>query len=180
MTAITIRGALFAALCLLAQPAAADPVQIARGKYLVTIGGCNDCHTPGFFFGKPDLTRFLGGSDVGFGIPGLGVFVGPNLSSDKETGLGNWTTSQIVRALTTGVRPDGRRLAPIMPWRAFANMTAPDALAVAAFLQSLSPVSHKVAGPFGPDQAVSVPVMAVIPPAVWTTLPKPPPPAARP
>ncbi|RVK94582.1 cytochrome c, partial [Sinorhizobium meliloti] len=46
--------------------AAADDPAIARGEYLVTMGGCNDCHTPGYFFGKPDSSRFLGGSDVGF------------------------------------------------------------------------------------------------------------------
>ena len=80
--------------------AAADP-QIARGKYLVTITGCSDCHTPGFFFGKPDTNRFLGGSDVGFAMPG-GVFVGPNLTPDKETGLGNWTTEEIIVAITKG------------------------------------------------------------------------------
>jgi mono/diheme cytochrome c family protein len=173
------RGLFLAALFLLVHPAAADPAKIARGKYLVTLGSCIDCHTPGYFFGNPDMARYLGGSDVGFGIPGLGVFVGRNLTPDKETGLGNWSTSQIVRALTTGVRPDGRILAPIMPWRAFANMTAPDALAIAAFLQSLPPVRHAVAGPFGPDQMPTVPVMAVIPPSVWATLPKPPPPAAK-
>jgi mono/diheme cytochrome c family protein len=171
-------GSLIAVLLLLAQPAAADPAdsaKIARGKYLVTIASCHDCHTPGYFLGKPDMARYLGGSDVGFGIPGLGVFVGRNLTPDKETGLGNWSTAQIIRALTTGVRPDGRILAPIMPWRAFANMTAPDALAIVAFLRSLPPVRYAVPGPFGPDQQVTVPVMAVIPPAVWATLPKPPP-----
>src|SRR3974377_707618 len=96
---------------------AGDP---ARGKYLVTIMGCNYCHTPGYFFGMPDMTRFLGGSEVGFEIPGLGVFHGPNLTPDKETGLGGWTDAQVATALTTGKRPDGRELAPIMPWRAFA------------------------------------------------------------
>jgi mono/diheme cytochrome c family protein len=181
MAAIFMRGLLIAALFLLAQPAAADSAKIERGRYLVQIGGCNDCHTPGYFLGKPDMARYLGGSDVGFGIPGLGVFVGRNLTPDKETGLGNWSTSQIVRALTTGVRPDGRILAPIMPWRAFANMTAPDALAIAAFLQSVPPVRNAVAGPFGPDQPVTVRhVMAVIPPSVWSGLPKPPPAAAKP
>ena len=48
----------------------ADDAQIARGEYLVTLGGCNYCHTPGYFLGKPDMSRFLGGSDVGFEIPG--------------------------------------------------------------------------------------------------------------
>ena len=65
--------------------------EIARGKYLVTVGSCTDCHTPGSFFGKPDMSKYLGGSDVGFAIPHLGVFVGPNLTPDKATGLGNWT-----------------------------------------------------------------------------------------
>src|SRR5262245_57058588 len=84
--------------------------QVARGKDLVVGSLCTDCHTPGFFFGKPDEKRFLGGSEVGFEIPGLGVFHGPNLTPDKETGLGNWSTEQIVTALQTGVRPDGRIL----------------------------------------------------------------------
>jgi hypothetical protein len=57
--------------------------------------------------GKPDMTRFLGGLDVGFAIPGMGVFVGPNLTPDKQTGLGNWTDDQVVIALTTGQTPDG-------------------------------------------------------------------------
>jgi len=98
--------------------AAADP-QVDRGKYLVTVGGCNDCHTPGGLL-NPDMTRMLGGGDVAFGIRGLGgAFVPPNLTPDKETGLGNWTTEQIVTAFTTGVLPNGRVLAPWMPWKAF-------------------------------------------------------------
>src|SRR6185503_11462563 len=92
--------------------------EIARGKYLVQFGGCNDCHTPGYFFGKPDMARAFAGSEVGFEIPGLGVFHGPNLTPDKETGLGNWSKAQIVDALQKGTRPDGRQLAPIMPWKA--------------------------------------------------------------
>lgn len=147
--------------------------QIARGKYLVSVSGCNDCHTPGYFFGKPDMTRYLGGSDVGFAIPHLGVFVGPNLTPDKATGLGNWTTKQIVTALTTGKLPDGRILAPIMPWRAFANYTKADAYAIAAYLKSLPPVTHKVPGPFGPKENVPVFVLTVLPPTVYSNLSPP-------
>ncbi|MGH7041294.1 MAG: c-type cytochrome [Acetobacteraceae bacterium] len=143
---------------------------VARGKYLVTIGGCTDCHTPGSFFGHPDMTRYLGGSDVGFAIPGQGVFVGANLTPDKKTGLGTWTTQQIVTAITTGVRPDGRILAPIMPWRAFSHLTRTDALAIAAYLRSLPPVAHKVAGPFGPNATPGVFVMALLPGGVYATL----------
>lgn len=146
---------------------------VARGKYLVTFGSCTDCHTPGSFFGKPDMTRFLGGSDVGFAIPGLGVFVGPNLTPDKKTGLGNWTKQQIVTAFTTGKTPDGRMLAPVMPWHAYANLTKPDALAIATYLKSLPPVSHQVGGPYGPTQTPKEFVMVVVPPAVYTNLPKP-------
>ena len=146
-----------------------------RGKYLVELGGCSDCHTPGNFLGHPDMKRFLGGSDVGFAIPGLGVFVGRNLTPDKETGLGKWTRQQIITAFTTGKRPDGRMLAPIMPWRALAHLTRRDAESIAAYLQSLPPVEHAVPGPFGPNEKVSVFVMTVLPADVYNGMPKPPP-----
>ena len=146
-----------------AAPSAAD-AQLARGKYLVTIAGCNDCHTPGYVLGKPNQAKFLGGSDVGFEMPGLGSFVAPNLTPDKETGLGNWSIPEIVAALRTGKRPDGRMLAPIMPWPAFANLTNSDATAIAAYLKSLKPVKNKVPGPFGPNEKVPVLIMKVVPP----------------
>src|SRR6476660_1599348 len=60
----------------------------SSGKYLASLGGCMDCHTPGYFFGKPEMPRHLAGSEVGFEIPGLGIFYGANLTPDKETGLG--------------------------------------------------------------------------------------------
>jgi mono/diheme cytochrome c family protein len=141
----------------------AEP-QAERGKYLVALGSCTDCHAPGYFFGKPDESRYLGGSEVGFEIPGLGVFHGPNLTPDKETGLGNWTTEQIVTGLQTGKRPDGRVLAPIMPWKAFANLTKEDATAIAVFLKSLAPVKNKVPGPFGASEKPTSFVMKVVPP----------------
>ena len=157
----------FLTASMLASPAltaAADETQISRGKYLVTFGGCNDCHTPGYFFGKPDMARFLGGSEVGFEIPGLGAFVGPNLTPDKETGLGGWTQQQIVTAIQGGQRPDGRVLAPIMPYHAFANFTPEDAAAIAAFLQSLPPVKNKVPGPFKPGEKVTTFMFRIMPP----------------
>ncbi len=157
---------------------AADQDQIARGKYMVGLMGCTDCHTPGHFLGKEDHTRYLGGSDVGFAIPGLGVFVGPNLTPDNETGLGKWTQAQIVTALTKGETPEGRMLAPPMPWRNFASLTPSDAQAIAAYLKTLPPVSHQVAGPFGPSQSPTTFVMTVQPGAVYAGLAKPPAPAA--
>ncbi|WP_074067923.1 c-type cytochrome [Rhizobium gallicum] len=167
MFRLSARFAFLAASAFGLQPsmaAAADDTQIARGEYLVTIGGCNDCHTPGYFFGKPDSSRFLGGSDVGFEIPGEGVFVSPNITSDKETGIGSWTRDQIVTAIQTGQRPDGRALAPIMPWHAFAQLTKEDVTSIAAFLQSLKPVSHQVPGPFKPGEKVSTFMFRILPP----------------
>jgi mono/diheme cytochrome c family protein len=164
------------AMALLAWPltsAKAAQSQVERGKYLVTLGGCSDCHTPGTFLGHPDKSRYLGGSDVGFAIPGLGVFAGPNLTPDKETGIGGWTTQQIVTAITTGKRPDGRILAPIMPYEALSHLTRADALAIAAYLKSLKPVSNKVAGPFGPTEKPTIFVFDVIPGEVYSSLPKP-------
>src|SRR5579863_10252411 len=124
--------ALFAAL-----PAAADDAQIQRGKYLVIVSGCSDCHTPGALIGKPDASRYLAGSDVGFAIPGAGIFVGQNLTPDKETGIGDWSADQIVTGIRTGKRPDGSMMSGIMPYPALAHLTDEDAQAIAAFLKSI-------------------------------------------
>jgi mono/diheme cytochrome c family protein len=174
--ALALAGVVFALS--LGAAHAADQQQIAHGKYLVTLGGCTDCHTPGHFFGKPDMAKYLGGSDVGFSIPGLGVFVAPNLTPDNDTGLGTWTVEQIVTAFTTGTRPDGRILAPSMPWRNYANLTKDDAAAIAVYLKSLPPVKNQVPGPFGPSQTPTSFVMTILPGDVFSHLKNPPPPAA--
>ncbi len=136
-------AALLAAALPLAASHAADP-RVQRGGYLAEIIGCGDCHTAGSFLGHPDLEHYLGGSNVGFAIP----------------------------AITTGVRPDGRVLAPIMPWRDFSHLTADDAQAIAMFLKSLKPVSNAVPGPFGPNDTPSVLVMTIVPGDVYARLPK--------
>jgi mono/diheme cytochrome c family protein len=151
---------------------ATDPVE--RGRYLVSLAGCNDCHTPGYFLGMPDMTRVLGGSEVGFEMPGLGVFHGPNLTPDIETGLGRWSEEQIIAAFTAGKRPDGRELVPIMPWRAFAGLTAEDKSAIAVYLKSLPPVSNQVPGPFGPNDTPTSFVMRIVPPLGAGASPAPP------
>jgi mono/diheme cytochrome c family protein len=164
---ILLRSRLFSCLAVIfagATAASAQNAEIKRGQYLVSLGGCNDCHTPGYFLGKPDTARFLGGSDVGFEIPNLGTFYGPNLTPDRETGLGKWSAAEIVKAIKKGERPDGRILAPVMPWHAFANLTDADARAITAFLKSLPPVSNKVPGPFGPGEKPTSFVMKVVPP----------------
>jgi mono/diheme cytochrome c family protein len=147
---------------LLPRAHAESPVE--RGHYLSIVAGCNDCHTPGFFLGKPDAAKYLGGSDVGFEIPGLGVFPGRNITPDKETGIGNWTDEQIASALTTGKRPDGRQLAPIMPYPSFTHMAKEDVMALVAFLRSIPAVKNQVAGPFKPGEKVSIFTFRVLPP----------------
>jgi mono/diheme cytochrome c family protein len=160
--AVAAAGAVAVAATLLPRAHAESPVE--RGAYLVVIAGCNDCHTPGFFFGKPDKDKFLGGSDVGFEIPGLGVFNGRNITPDKETGIGAWTDAQIATAITTGKRPDGRQLAPIMNYAAFTHMTKEDVAAVVAYLRSIPAVHNKVPGPFKPGEKVSIFTFRIEPP----------------
>jgi mono/diheme cytochrome c family protein len=137
--------------------------EIDRGKYLVSVM-CASCHTPGYALGQPDRNRYLAGGSVGFEARGRGVFHPPNLTPDDETGLGTWTTQQIVTAVQTGVRPDGRELVGFMPWRLFANLTPSDAAAIAAFLKTLPPVKNKVPGPFGPDEKPTSFVFKLVPP----------------
>lgn len=139
---------------------AASPQE--RGAYLVHVMGCGDCHTPGSFLGKPDMTRRLAGGDVGFVVPGLGYFWGPNLTSDAKTGLGAWTQAEIVAALRTGTTPGGRILSPNMPWREYAGLTDDDANAIAAYLKSLPPVERLVPGPLGPNDTPKDPYLAVV------------------
>ncbi len=93
----------------------------SRGQYLVRITDCGGCHTPGALAGKPDASRQLAGSDIGFGGP-WGVAYPRNLTPDKETGLGAWTDAEIIRALRQGQSRDGRPLAPIMPWPSYAAL----------------------------------------------------------
>jgi mono/diheme cytochrome c family protein len=133
-----------------AAPALAES-QAERGEYLSHVMVCSECHTPGVLSGG-ERGPELAGSEVGYGIPGLGVYYGANLTPDMETGIGSWSEDEIVTALRTGVRPDGRILSPVMPWRAFSKMNDEDAYALAAYLKSLEPVSNAVPGPFGPTE----------------------------
>ena len=147
---------LFGVLLAIPTVANAAETQVQRGKYLTSIIPCTDCHTPGTFLGHPDMKRYLGGSEVGFEVPGLGVFYGPNITPDDETGIGKWTKEQIAAAITEGKRPDGRILAPPMPVELFKNLKHSDALAIAAYLKSLPPIKNKVPGPFGPEREADV------------------------
>ena len=162
MTAL-IRALAALSLLACASTAIADEAQLQRGRYLATIMDCHGCHTPMGPQG-PDMTKALHGANYGFHIPGLGIFVPPNLTSDKETGLGGWTAEEIGAALTTGVRPDGRILAPIMPYMSYAALTPEDLAALVAFLQTLPPVSYDAPGPWGEGEKPTLPYLGLVMP----------------
>ena len=132
--------------------ASARERQIERGQYIATIAACNDCHTPGFFYGSPDFERRLSGSEVGWVGP-WGVTDPRNLTPDPETGIASWSEQDIVNAVRTGMRPDGSVILPPMPWPNYSTMTDEDAFALAAYLKSLKPVKHRVPDRVAPGVA---------------------------
>jgi mono/diheme cytochrome c family protein len=135
---------------------------IERGSYLAAIMDCTGCHTPGALVGKPDPQRNLAGSDVGFKLPGLGVFYPPNLTPDPQTGLGNWSETDIIKAVRTGERPDGRVLAPVMPYHSYGKLVDADARALAAYLKSLKPIPNQVPAMAGDTEQPAAPYLAVV------------------
>jgi mono/diheme cytochrome c family protein len=157
----TRRTAVLGLLLLAAIVPAQSQERVKRGAYLAAIMDCGGCHTPGVFLGKPDLPREFAGSEVGFQIPGLGIFYPPNLTPDPETGLGRWSEADIVKAVRTGVRPDGRVLAPAMPYSHYGRLTDADAFALASYLKSLKPVRNQVPAITGPSEKATAPYLTV-------------------
>ena len=161
-----------------AQKAAPAQSAVERGKYLVTLGGCNDCHTPKTPSAEPDQKRLLSGhpaaeklnpvpagliSPTKWGavtnnnltawVGGWGVSFAPNLTPDKATGLGSWTPEIFVKALRTGKhRGDGRDILPPMPWPMYKDMTEADLRAMFAYLQSIPAINNMAPTPLSPDK----------------------------
>ncbi|PTW51931.1 c-type cytochrome [Rhodovulum kholense] len=141
-------GAGLSASCVHATGAAApaDAATIERGAYLARIMDCAGCHMPRGADGVLAFSAGLSGGTVGFEMPGLGIFWPPNLTPDA-TGLGDWSADQILTAIRAGIRPDGRVLAPVMPWASYAGLTDEDGAALVAYLQSLAPVAARTPPP---------------------------------
>jgi mono/diheme cytochrome c family protein len=135
-----------------------------RGEYLATIMVCGDCHSGRRPDGEIDPSFYLAGGTAGFEIPGLGVFWPPNLTPDMATGLGDWSAEEIAAAIREGVRPDGRILAPIMPYGFYGRLTDTDVADLVAYLRSLEPVTYAVPVPVG-TTAAAAPFYAVVVPA---------------
>ena len=118
--------------------------KVAYGGYLAgPLGHCVECHTPQAG-PRRDYENRLGAGGFPFDVPGLGQFVSANITPDKATGIGNWTDPQIKDAITKGVRPDGTKLIDLMPFAAYAKMTADDLDSIVAYLHSIKPVANKV------------------------------------
>ena len=154
-------------------PVSSAGASIARGKYLVAITACSECHTPGSFYGAPDSSRFLSGSEMGW-AGRWGIAYAANLTPDSLTGLGRWSAEQISMALRTGNRPDGRQLSAAMPWINFSHLTDGDALAIASYLRSLPAVRHAVPLPLRPGEDVTGSVLGFPPPSAWDAPRNPP------
>jgi mono/diheme cytochrome c family protein len=116
-------------------PILAQASLVARGAYLAKAADCEACHTTKD--GKP----YAGG--LGFGLP-FGTLYSTNITPDKETGIGNYSDQEFLNAVHRGIRRDGARLYPAMPFTSYASMTDADALAIKAYLFSLPPVHASV------------------------------------
>ncbi|HEY6024167.1 MAG TPA: c-type cytochrome [Pseudolabrys sp.] len=118
---------------------------VKRGDYLVNgIMTCGNCHTPKGPTGDIMDKAFSGG--LSWDEPPFKV-TAPNITPDKDTGIGGWTDQQIKTVLRTGIRPNGVHVAMIMPTGFYHIMTDRDLDAVVAYLRTLKPVSNKVTDP---------------------------------
>lgn len=158
--------------------AASRPSSVERGAYLVTIGGCNDCHTPlklGPNGPEPDMRRMLSGHPEDFKITGQvelpsgwlyagavtntaysgpwGVSFAANLTPDLETGFGVYSEEAFIKAIRTGKHMGtGRPILPPMPWQWYRHMTDDDLRAIYAYLQTIPAIHNQV-----PDAVVAAP-----------------------
>jgi len=118
---------------------------VERGSYLVnTIMTCGNCHSPK---GPPNVVAgkdFSGG--LRFNEPNVFDVTAPNITSDKETGIGTWSAADIKKLLLTGVSKDGRQIA-VMPTGFYGILRPSDLDAIVAYTQSVKPVRNKVPAP---------------------------------
>ncbi len=136
---------------------------VERGKYLTEVlGTCGNCHTPKGP-GAVDLPgKHLAGGRR-FEAP-YGLTFGRNLTPDKETGLGNWTDGDIVRAIREGKGKDGKTLGPPMSFYLYRNISDNDIAAIVAYLRTVPPVRNEVPASqykIPPPPAYGPPVSAV-------------------
>src|ERR1700751_4927443 len=130
--------ALCSAIASVARAAEPSPELIAYGKALAGAGDCASCHT------ADPAKPFAGGKRID--TP-FGAIYAPNLTPDRDTGIGNWSNDDFYRALRYGVAPNGSRYYPAFPYPYFTKMTRDDILAVRAYLATLAPVANRAPPP---------------------------------
>lgn len=122
-----------------------NPARMERGKYLVeNVMGCFFCHSERDWKaeGAPPIEARKGAGSVFFGGPGK--LFAPNITPDKETGVGNWSDDELARAIREGVTRDGHALFPIMPYMNYRKLPDEDMAAVIVYLRSIPPVKNVV------------------------------------
>jgi hypothetical protein len=161
-------------------PKSQGPTPVERGKYLVMVGGCNDCHTPKIMTPTGptlDTTRLLSGHRAGSQLPevpagvlgpgkwlamtngDMTAWVGPwgisfayNLTPDAKTGIGGLSEAAFIQTLRTGkFMGMSRPILPPMPWESIGSMSDDDLKAIYAYLNSLPPVDNQIPQPVPPS-----------------------------
>lgn len=156
---------------------------IEKGKYLVTVIGCDHCHTPKKMTDKgpvPDMDRWMMGfpaqdsiaeinlenigpgkwilmnNDLTASVGPWGISYGSNLTPD-ETGIGTWSFEQFKKAMTEGKYKgleNSRPLMPPMPWQSFSELKEEDLKAIYDYLMSIKPIEN-VVPPYTPPTAMN-------------------------
>src|SRR6195256_399633 len=124
----------------------ATPQRLARGKYLVDgVAGCFGCHTDQDW-SKPGAPPVAGkeGSGHVWSDQEMPWLVAPNITPDKETGVGNWSDDMLARAIREGIGHDGRTLFPIMPYPSYRQMSDEDLASVIAYVRTVPAVSNQL------------------------------------
>ncbi len=125
------RIALAAGLCWAA--GVAGQTLAEQGRYLTAAGGCVSCHTQDGDGARP----FAGGRAL---VTSFGTFYSPNITPDRDTGIGGWTDAQFVAALHDGVSPAADTYFPAFPYTAYTGLSSEDALAIKRYLFTREPV----------------------------------------
>jgi len=138
----------------------ATPARMERGRYLVQgVVGCLECHSERDTT-QPEALPKPGREGAGLLFlddPGLGKVYAPNITPDKETGIGNWTDDQIARAVREGIGSDERALFPIMPYLNFRHLPDEDLASVIVYIKSIPPVRNSI-----PRTQINFPVNRLI------------------
>ncbi|HEX6465091.1 MAG TPA: c-type cytochrome, partial [Vicinamibacterales bacterium] len=139
---------------------ASTPERLARGRYLVTSAEtpCMICHSPIDTSGG--TIKVTGGMELAgrnWAPEQVPFVTAPNLTPDRETGIGDWTDDQLARAIREGIGYDGRVLFPIMPYEHYRNMSDEDLASVIVYLRSLKPIRNPL-----PKSAVPFPLNRLI------------------